>query len=61
MVGSRAFGLDNEASDTDLRGIYLPPARAHGSLYGVQHDRDLLGTNWHKVFTMAQDASIPSE
>jgi predicted nucleotidyltransferase len=35
VVGSRAFGLDNEASDTDLRGIYLPPARAHWSLYGV--------------------------
>ena len=35
VVGSKAFGLDNEASDTDLRGIYLPPARLHWSLYGV--------------------------
>jgi predicted nucleotidyltransferase len=35
VVGSRAFGLDNEASDTDLRGIYLPPADIQWSLYGV--------------------------
>jgi predicted nucleotidyltransferase len=35
IVGSRAFGLDDENSDTDYRGIYLPPARLHWSLYGV--------------------------
>jgi predicted nucleotidyltransferase len=35
IVGSRAFGLDDENSDTDLRGIYLPPAEIHWSLYGV--------------------------
>ncbi|VEP15825.1 conserved hypothetical protein [Hyella patelloides LEGE 07179] len=35
VVGSRAFGLDNEHSDTDLRGIYLPPADLHWSLYGI--------------------------
>ena len=35
VVGSRAFGLDNEDSDTDLRGIYLPPADLHWSLYGI--------------------------
>ena len=35
VVGSRAFGLDNEDSDTDLRGIYLPPANLHWSLYGI--------------------------
>lgn len=35
VVGSRAFGLDHEASDTDRRGIYLPPAERHWSLYGV--------------------------
>ena len=35
VVGSRAFGLDNEHSDTDLRGIYLPPANLHWSLYGI--------------------------
>jgi len=35
IVGSRAFGLDNEESDTDRRGIYLPPAEMHWSLYGI--------------------------
>ena len=35
VVGSRAYGLDAEASDTDRRGIYLPPAELHWSLYGV--------------------------
>lgn len=35
VVGSRAYGLDSEASDTDRRGIYLPPAEMHWSLYGV--------------------------
>lgn len=32
VVGSRAFGLANEKSDTDVRGVYLPPARLHWSL-----------------------------
>lgn len=35
ITGSRAYGLDNDQSDTDLRGIYLPPADLHWSLYGV--------------------------
>lgn len=35
VIGSRAYGLDDEASDTDRRGIYLPPAELHWSLYGV--------------------------
>ncbi len=35
IVGSRAFGLDDSNSDTDLRGIYLPPANLHWSLYGI--------------------------
>jgi predicted nucleotidyltransferase len=26
VVGSRTYGLDNDASDTDRRGIYLAPA-----------------------------------
>jgi len=35
VVGSRAYGLDVENSDTDRRGIYLPPADLHWSLYGM--------------------------
>lgn len=35
IVGSRAYGLDHEGSDTDRRGIYLPPADLHWSLAGV--------------------------
>jgi len=35
VVGSRAYGLENDASDVDRRGVYLPPAELHWSLYGV--------------------------
>ncbi|MFN8541686.1 MAG: nucleotidyltransferase domain-containing protein [Thermomicrobiales bacterium] len=35
IVGSRAYGLDEPGSDTDWRGIYLPPAEFHWSLAGV--------------------------
>lgn len=35
VIGSRAYGLDDGDSDTDRRGIYLPPADLHWSLSGV--------------------------
>ena len=35
VVGSQAFGLSGDDSDVDRRGIYLPPAELHWSLYGV--------------------------
>jgi predicted nucleotidyltransferase len=35
VVGSRAYGLEGEDSDTDRRGIFLPPASLHWSLDGV--------------------------
>jgi hypothetical protein len=35
VIGSRAYGLDHAASDTDYRGVYLPPADLHWSLFGV--------------------------
>lgn len=42
IIGSRAYGLEGDDSDTDYRGIYLPPADLHWSLYGVpdQIDRE---------------------
>jgi predicted nucleotidyltransferase len=35
VIGSRAYGLATDESDTDRRGIYLAPAELHWSLYGV--------------------------
>ncbi|MEK7467806.1 MAG: nucleotidyltransferase domain-containing protein [Planctomycetota bacterium] len=35
VIGSRAYGLDHAESDTDRRGVYLPPAERHWSLFGV--------------------------
>jgi predicted nucleotidyltransferase len=35
VIGSRAYGLATGDSDTDRRGIYLPPADLQWSLYGV--------------------------
>lgn len=35
VIGSRAYGLDDEESATDRRGTYLPPADLQWSLYGV--------------------------
>ena len=42
VIGSRAYGLEGEDSDTDYRGVFLPPAQLHWSLYGVpdQIDRE---------------------
>ncbi len=35
LVGSRAYGLSHADSDEDRRGVYLPPARLHWSLWEV--------------------------
>ena len=35
VVGSKAYGLDHENSDVDMRGIYLPPAELQWSMFGV--------------------------
>ena len=44
VVGSRAYGLNEDASDTDRRGIYLPPAELHWSLAGVPEQVEEPGT-----------------
>lgn len=49
IVGSKAFALDNENSDIDRRGIYLPPAEIHWSLYGIPEqleDKDAQECYW---------------
>jgi hypothetical protein len=35
VIGSQAYGLADAESDVDRRGIYLPTADLHWSLYGV--------------------------
>ncbi|MEM1061664.1 MAG: nucleotidyltransferase domain-containing protein [Planctomycetota bacterium] len=35
VIGSQAYGLSDEASDVDRRGIYLPTAERHWSITGV--------------------------
>lgn len=61
-VGSRAYGLDDEDSDTDRRGIYLPPAELHWSLFGVPEqleNRDAEECYWEleKFLKMALKAN----
>jgi len=47
IVGSRAFGLDSDQSDTDYRGIYLPTADRQWSLYGVPEQLENEATQEH--------------
>ena len=35
VVGSRAYGLDDDESDTDRRGVYVAPADLQWSLFGA--------------------------
>lgn len=62
VVGSRAYGLDGDASDVDRRGIYLPPAEMHWSLYGVPEQLENKSTEecyWElqKFLTLALKAN----
>lgn len=41
IIGSRAYGLQNDESDTDYRGVFLPTANQHWSLFGVPDQIDL--------------------
>lgn len=62
VVGSKAFGLDDANSDTDLRGIYLPPADVQWSLFGVPEqleNKDTEECYWElkKFLTLALKAN----
>ena len=45
VVGSRAYGLDHAESDIDRRGVYLPSAEMHWSLYGVPEQLENVETD----------------
>lgn len=47
VIGSRAYGLDDEASDTDYRGIFLPTAESHWSLFGIPEQLERHATQEH--------------
>ncbi len=47
IIGSRAYGLDDEQSDTDYRGLFLPPAELQWSLYGVPEQIECDETQEH--------------
>lgn len=49
-VGSKAFGLATAASDDDLRGIYLPPARLQWSLYRLPEQLESVGDGNDEVY-----------
>lgn len=62
VVGSKAFGLDTESSDEDRRGIYLPPADLHWSLWGVPEqivfeDREACYWEYQKFVSLALKAN----
>jgi hypothetical protein len=62
VVGSRAYGLEREDSDVDRRGVYLPPADLHWSLYGVPEQLEEEATQecyWEleKFLTLAAKAN----
>lgn len=44
VIGSRAYGLDNEHSDVDRRGAFLPTAQQQWSLFGVPEQIELDAT-----------------
>ena len=61
-VGSRAYGLDHDDSDTDRRGIYLAPAELQWSLFGAPEqfeDNATQSCYWElqKFLTMALKAN----
>jgi predicted nucleotidyltransferase len=62
VVGSRAYGLESDESDTDRRGIYLAPAELEWSLFGAPEqfeDNSTQSCYWElqKFLTMALKAN----
>lgn len=62
VIGSRAYGLDNDASDTDLRGVYIAPSELQWSLFGAPEqfeDNAAQSCYWElqKFLTMALKAN----
>jgi predicted nucleotidyltransferase len=47
VIGSRAYGLEDDDSDTDHRGVFLPPAELDWSLYGVPDQLERHETQEH--------------
>jgi uncharacterized protein len=50
QVGSRAFGLAGEDADEDIRGIYLPPARLHWSLFKLPEQLEFADESKDEVY-----------
>jgi predicted nucleotidyltransferase len=50
QVGSRAFGLADDDSDDDLRGIYLPPAHLHWSLFKLPEQLEFNDAHKDEVY-----------
>lgn len=62
VVGSRAYGLHSDESDTDRRGVYLAPAELQWSLFGAPEqfeDNTTQSCYWElkKFLTMALKAN----
>lgn len=50
QVGSHAFGLAGADSDDDIRGIYVPPARLHWSLFKLPEQLELADGDKDEVY-----------
>lgn len=51
ITGSRAYGLDTESSDTDIKGVYVAPTSEILGLYNVKETIDHTDPDWvyHEV------------
>jgi predicted nucleotidyltransferase len=50
QVGSRAFGLATDDSDDDIRGVFLPPARLHWSLFKLPDQLEVTSESGDEVY-----------